>query len=181
MAKAYMRFYINSVKQFSWGDNYKFMKDVFFTLSNSDGQHSWIVNERICYYNVGDVIKIELIKRGKTKPRKAIETLVLKIVDELIVDSWSKAVKVEKLADTEVSLATLKNSIGAIETDFASELLGFVRVKISSALFRMSPWYLQIVGELVWAKRKYPGSVFLQVFSNDGLELGNIHISDLEI
>jgi hypothetical protein len=176
-----MRFYRNSVKQFSWGDNYKFMRDVFYTLSSGGGNHSWVVNERICYYSVGDVIRIELVKRGKTKPRKPVEILVLKIIDELDVDRWSKAVKVEKLVDAEVSLAALKRNVGAIETNFASEILGFVKVKISSALFLVSPWYSQIVGEWIWARRKYPGSVFLQTFSNEGLELGNIHISDLEI
>lgn len=181
MAKAYMRFYRNGVKQFSWGDNNKFMREVFSALSGGDGPYSWITGERICYYNVGDIIRIELLKRGKAKPRKPVGVLTLKIIDALETSRWDKAVKVERLVDAEVSLEALKRSIGALETDLANEVLGFVRVRIASALFLVSPWYSQIVGEFVWAKRKYPGSVFLQTFSNQGLELGNIHISDLEI
>jgi hypothetical protein len=81
VARAYIRYTCNGVKLGCWGGNTRGVVDHFNDLKKDGLTTGLCVDSYLYSRKIGDVVLLELLKRGKKKPRVPRDLMVLVITD----------------------------------------------------------------------------------------------------
>jgi hypothetical protein len=69
LAKSYLRYTCNGVKLGSWGGNTSGVRENFHAMKEAGSTEGVCTDSYLTSRKQGDVVLVELFKRGKTKPR----------------------------------------------------------------------------------------------------------------